>query len=60
MDTGYFEFPTLLFLIGEKTKELEKKSMRNEKYGLRPRSSLKCPTKWTGFDSFTYAKNKNV
>ena len=58
--TGFFHFATLLSLVAEKTKEIERRPMRDgKKYGLRPREKLRCPSKWTGFDSFTYAKRCN-
>ena len=60
--TGFFHFATLLALVAEKTKqiEIERRPLRDgNKYGLRPRDKLRCPSKWTGFDSFTYAKRCN-
>ena len=57
--TGFFHFATLLSLVAEMLEKRAAKPVRDGKYCLRPREKIRCPSKWTGFDSFTYAKRCN-
>ena len=58
-NSGFYEYSAFLSVMADKTKEIERnlKSKRrlDGSYKLRPRDLLKCPRKWTGFDSITYS-----
>lgn len=62
-NSGVINYSAFLSVMADKTKEIERKLPSKRKldgsYKLRPRNSLKCPRKWTGFDSITYASCNN-